>query len=355
MPNLTNSNGSSGSAINSSTSVSAFELPSRTYVNGWLALSTVCTLMGSGCLLLLMATSFRRTRLHSGANVLVINLMVMELFICGISTPIQLITTYAGLTRGHIHIDCHLWMYCQISLVWAENWAATVLAVNRLFALALPHQYKALTSKPGLVTMVILPWLIGLGGNLPTFFGIGGNFILRLTPFETCTLGINPSGTSAGYGVAWVTLGTFLPMALIGGIYIFLGGGWIVRHVLLNRKKNHVFPGQNGQAKPTGTPNKARQIALAKMLVGSYIWHCLCFLPPPILISSFPWLAMRHPLLVQLWLNKTVNICGYMISPFIFLALSTDYQTGLKDLIRIRPHRTDHASRRVPTVTSSVL
>ncbi|OQV17426.1 hypothetical protein BV898_08529 [Hypsibius exemplaris] len=191
---------------------------------------------------------------------------------------------------------------------------------------------------------------MGLGVTLPVYFGIGGALIQTTVPFRACT----PAPRPDGYGIAWFTLGSYVPLASIGLSYLSLCGRWIIRKV----QKRQRSPMQNEQAERRIAAVKARQIRLAKMLIASYLWHCMCFLPPPILLSSSPWLLGRYPMLIQLWLVKTMPMWGYVVSPFIFLALSSDYQAGVRDLLnnlRGRRRQVDTLNRRSQAfVTSTV-
>ncbi|OQV24702.1 hypothetical protein BV898_01294 [Hypsibius exemplaris] len=81
------------------------------------------------------------------------------------------------------------------------------------------------------------------------------------------------------------------------------------------------------------------------MLAVAYLWHCLCFLTPTILLSSYPWLMVRYPVPVLLWLLRTMLLCGYVVSPLIFLALNSDYQNGVKRFLNCLPGRIDDEVR----------
>ncbi|OQV17425.1 hypothetical protein BV898_08528 [Hypsibius exemplaris] len=308
------------------------------------------SICGSSLLLLLLVTSFRRRRLHSGSNILVMHLMLLDLIICGITYPLSITITYRGMRGTQVDINCHAFLYFHMSVIFTENWANLVLAINRLFAIALPFLYKKITTIPGLIFMIVLPWVMGLGVTLPVYFGIGGALIQTIFPLRACT----PAPRPDGYGIAWITLGAYVPLASIGLTYLSLCGRWIIKKV----QKRQISPMQNEQAERQTAAVKARQIRLAKMLIASYLWHCMCFLSPPILLPSFPWLLRRYPMLIQLWLLKTAPMWGYVASPFIFLALSSDYQTGVRDLLnslRGRRRQMDTSNRRSQAfVTSTV-
>ncbi|OQV17400.1 hypothetical protein BV898_08503 [Hypsibius exemplaris] len=89
------------------------------------------------------------------------------------------------------------------------------------------------------------------------------------------------------------------------------------------------------------------------MLVVTYLWHCLCFLPPPIILSMFHVFVDSHPTLVVLWLLKTIILCGYVISPVIFLSLNSDYQKGVKSLFASRRAGTNELRRHQSTLNGT--
>ncbi|OQV17402.1 hypothetical protein BV898_08505 [Hypsibius exemplaris] len=313
----------------------------------WFVFSILCSIIGTALLLLLLLASFRVKRLRSGSSILVVHLMLIELIICGVTFPIFLITTHTGLTGVHVQVNCQVFMYFFLTTIHTEYWASLVLAVNRFFALVLPHHHRKLLSKTGLIIMILIPWIVGLGVTLPLYFGIGGRFILRTSPFESCAF----MSQTSGYGIGLAFLGAYLPIGLIGLIYAVLGVRWLVGSFSKRFVAVQVVAAVGPAAAPSqgNVAAKTRRVLLLRMLVVTYLWHCLCFLPPPILISSFPGLVVSHPKLVSLWLFKTMLLCGYVVSPFIFLVLNVDYQKGVQNLFNIG-RGAIHESRGRPSI-----
>ncbi|OQV17427.1 hypothetical protein BV898_08530 [Hypsibius exemplaris] len=64
-------------------------------------------------------------------------------------TRLSMTMTYRGMRGTQVDIDCHAFLYFHMSAIYAENWANLVLAINRLFAIALPFLYKKITTTPG--------------------------------------------------------------------------------------------------------------------------------------------------------------------------------------------------------------
>ena len=59
---------------------------------------------------------------------------------------------------------------------------------------------------------------------------------------------------------------------------------------------------------------KRRHIAVAKMLVISFAWYAMCLMPSPIITTYFMrWYS--GDMMRQLWVAKTLTLCGYAASP----------------------------------------
>ncbi|OQV23083.1 hypothetical protein BV898_03129 [Hypsibius exemplaris] len=335
--NFTIENGSMNATNNISSSPLHAIHVSKAAAVGWFGFSVICCFIGSTSLLLLLATSFHVKRLRTGSNLLVIHLVLIDLLNCGISFPINIITTYQALTiDGHpshpVRLDCRHFLYMTFTLIHAETWAGLALAINRFVALTQPHHYRRLTSKVGLTLLIAIPWLAGLGLNLPTYLELVElTFIFQNAPIERCTMG----GLSSGYGKILALINSFIPYGLMGVIYIVLGGTLLVKSFRL-KIGNWLNGAQANEATTAARVARVRRGLLVKILIVTYLWHCLCFLPPPILLSSFPSLARRYVVFWQLWLVKTLALCGYMVTPFAFLALNADYRKGLKSLLLCR-------------------
>ncbi|OQV12595.1 hypothetical protein BV898_13160 [Hypsibius exemplaris] len=316
--------------FNISVKLNETEQPSRLSTDGWFFFSILASGMGSGLIILLLIASFQLERLRKGSHILLIHLMCVDLILCGVTFPISNITTYMGMRGSPIDIRCNVFMFLHLSALYAENWTSLALAISRFVALTLPYHYQYVISKRVLTFMFIMPWAIGLASNLAVYLEIGGKFVQQTVPFRVCVVAADES---FGYRFIGVTAGTYLPIALIGVIYLTLG----VRRLVKYLKGRQVSP-MAGAVPVVERPHlrtiKSRHIIMAKMLTVTFLWHCLCFLPPPTLQSGFPWLVARYPVLIQLWLFKTLALCGYVVSPFILLALSSDHRSGMRSLLR---------------------
>ncbi|OQV12349.1 hypothetical protein BV898_13377 [Hypsibius exemplaris] len=286
-------------------------------LNGWFILSISISVGGATLLLLLIASSLVHEKLHKGSRVLVIHLMTMQLLICGIFYPILNISSYLAMRHIKVNLNCTLLLFLEIATMHAEKWASLGLAVNRFVSLICPRSYRLFTSKKVLIITVTLPWLIGLGDTLPVLFQIGGEFGTS-APFGLCVL--YAAVRNGTYGIVWTTIGVYLPICLTGVLYLTL-------FARLSRRAR-VGPEER---KPSGRARakQTRQIALSKLLVASFVWYSICYLPGPIVLTQFAAFYVRD---VMLWL-RTLTLLGYAVSPVIFLCLSQEYRVGVRRLV----------------------
>ncbi|OQV12417.1 hypothetical protein BV898_13293 [Hypsibius exemplaris] len=292
----------------------------------WFILTISVSLFGSVLLVLLLSASCRfRELLLRGSCILIFHSMLIQLLICAVICPILNISSYLTLINNTTLVHCPTLIFFNTASDHTDNWAALFLAVNRFVAIVSPHHYDAWVSRKVLICMIIIPWLIGISDSLPVYFGIGGQTIIGPAgcAFETDVDGF--------YGTLWFVIGAYIPIGLMGIIYTIL----FVRIGTANRNRpNLAVPFEpNGQNARLSTTQK-RQISIAKMLIGSFAWYCICFLPGPIIVSLFPGVYAVDQML-RLWISGLLGLCGFAGCPIIFLASSADYRTGVKGLFRM--------------------
>ena len=155
---------------------------------------------------------------------------------------------------------------------------------------------------------MLLPWLIGIGITVPLYLGVGADFSWNAQT-GLCYSRVN--GNFAIYVTSWYSIGLYGPMALIGTLYLAL-----FVHLLVKRRSISM-----AESPAAATGNRVanlstgrRHVQIAKMLMISFVWFCVCFIPSPIMTGNFPWVYVKYPML-QLWMTKTLSICGYAASP----------------------------------------
>ncbi|OQV17315.1 hypothetical protein BV898_08564 [Hypsibius exemplaris] len=305
------------------------EFPSHLHVVTWFSLSIATSVGGSVMLILLLASSVYHKKLAGGSTVLIAHLMLIQLLHCAVLLPILTVNSFTALThrKDVLQLDCSVLSLIHITAIQADNWASLFLAINRYVAIVVPHFYRKLVTRNAILASLLLPWLIGVAVTLPVYFGFGGIFLWS-APCAFCAIFI--SGATSLYGaVFWPTLGTYVPIILMGMIYLALFGRLAAANSARRRSIDKTVL-KGGAA--VLLRKQERQIVIAKMLVAGYVWYSLCILPGPIILTVFPVLHSTHPMLAN-WINGFVTLCAFAASPFIFLALSSDYRSNIRRLV----------------------
>jgi hypothetical protein len=286
----------------------------------WFAFSTIISISGSSLFILLLVASFYEKKLQKGANLLIIHIMLIQLLLCALLFPILNTTSYLLLKGHRINFNCRLFLLAQVGAMNTENWASLLLAINRYVAIAMPHFYKAWVSKKVLISMIVIPWVIGIGDTLSVYLGFGANFMV-VPPFNFCII----RGTDGFIGTIWVVIGAYLPLGLMGILYsaIFIRLAIVRRFNLESRIEQDVVASVISANGISRRSKRARQISLAQMLIVSYVWYGACFLPAPVILASFPNLNRRF-FMLPLWTAKTLMLSGYAASPVSFIIILKD-------------------------------
>ena len=316
------------STVNASTSGTAWQSqsliamrPAAYYT--WLACSLVICIVVSIILLLLLVTSIHQNSLHTGSRILLVHLMLIQLIICAVFFPMQFEATHHSIVHQDApHVECQSFILFFISTCFAENWSSVIMAFNRFVAIILPHSYIRCLTKRALTVSILLPWLIGFAISIPTYFGVGAELIWNPKNGVCFT-----KKKSEVYVTAWFAVGVYCPMALMGVTYSALFLRLITkRRAVKVQSRANVSPaslrvGASVSARPTvrcRNAERRRHVQIAKMLMMSFVWYCLCFIPSPVVTTNFTDLYMRDAIL-QLWLGRTLSLFGYAASPVSIL------------------------------------
>lgn len=188
------------------------------------------------------------------------------------------------------------WIFC-----------AWLVATFRVAAIERPHQFRKWTSKPVLAATIFIPWVVCVSINLPVYFNEGASFVW--TPEQgMCWPKVTPN---KHYIHVLLSVGTYFPVAFTGIAYVTL----FIRLALRQHRMpptNRIAPVLNDRRDGT----RLRHVALAKMLLASFVWYCLCVFPSPILTSFFPQLLVRDAML-RLWLAKFLVVLAVAGSPVL--------------------------------------
>ena len=275
-------------------------------MNIWFATSVSISVFGSLMLILTLASSVRNTKLYQGSKVLIVHLLLLQLSMCGIIFPLLHANQFSRFLGTNFTLYCPLFYVMEIGIIHTENWASLLLCVNRYVAIALPHHYEKIIKKRALYAMVIIPWLIGIGNSFPLLFGYALTFIKF--PNGSCEIAMKDDIFGA---VIWAGIGAYTPLTLIGVIYIVLFVRLAVcRGTVVEKADNKDISGKSDRLKK----RRERKLVLAKILMTSYFWHCVCFIPAPVVFTLFPELVAKFAMLPN-WLIGTLIPCGYAASP----------------------------------------
>ena len=291
----------------------------------WFGFTLTVCLVASVILLLLLASSLHQNSLHTGSRLLLMHLMFIQLVICALFNTAQAALSYEAVIKKTQPIDCRLFTLFYLSVYYAENWSSALMALNRFVAIELPHHYKKWLTKYALAASMVLPWVIGFSTTLPIYLGVGADFTWN--PRN----GVCFAKASKGaYMTAWLALGIYLPMALIGVTYIALFLRLLMKRYMVSARGGVIYPALlmmpvNGHRNRVNAAVRRRHIRIAKMLMMAFVWYCLCFLPGPVITINFPALYVRDEIL-QLWLGRTFSLCGYAASPVSVSGPSNGYQ-----------------------------
>ncbi|OWA52567.1 hypothetical protein BV898_17018 [Hypsibius exemplaris] len=290
--------------------------------NTWFIFTIFVSFSGTIIILILLAASVQQRDLRVGTRILIIHLMCIQLLICSVLTPVQTIATYKVLIGQEIRLECVPLQLLQFGAMYAENWSSALLAINRFVAIQLPHHYKKLLSARIIGAMIILPWIVGIGITVPLLFGIGGIFTWNPQA------GICSAKPTGPYIVTLVALGAYVPIAVMGIVYVTICVGltWRRSRKIVGQGNPSVDITLQGARK-----TQRRQVAMTNMLVVSFLLYCICFVPSPVISTNFPHLLVGN-FMLQLWITKTLVLCNYAVNPVIFLVLSSDHRRGVSDL-----------------------
>ncbi|XP_055344779.1 adenosine receptor A3-like [Paramacrobiotus metropolitanus] len=301
---------SSNISSNSTKSLTKVEL------NIWITFQFGIGVIGAILIVVLLNTMSKLGKLKSGSGLLIAHSLTIDLTFCLIVSPVAVLPIY--LTQSHITFsyDCVFVEFFLLLIIYAGNWTNVVLAVNRLIAVALPHFYTRITSRRFSTLLLVIVWVIAFACSIPTLNFVNG---LRSGMLHSGACGLTQN-KGATFTILGAT-GTYLPIVLLGMIYISL--------FLISR----LMKGRGNLS--TDTANEIHQrlvmkkrMSLAKALFLSYVWYCICILPPAVLNMFYAtWWNKEIKLLLY---TRGAQVLGYAASPVFFFAVNPEYRKSLR-------------------------
>ncbi|XP_055336590.1 red-sensitive opsin-like [Paramacrobiotus metropolitanus] len=294
----------------------------------WFGFNISCASVSSILIILLLVVIFRTESLRHGSGLLIAHLLFVNFLICGFTQPTYLIGIFLKVNNPQepIHLNCTAFMYIHLSLFRTECFASLSMAINRFFAIVLPHYYHWMMKKSTVIAIIVMSWVCGFLIYSPTIFGIGQTYG-KFPPFYSC--GSRSNGDSVLPHLA--VFGTYIPLGTLGFLYLV-----IALSILCNRDASR-------------NQRMQKRITIAKMLCSSFVFYVCCFVPMTVGASFFPLVVFRRPE-VLMWL-VALQMLGYSGHPVVFLTLNKDYRKACRNLFgkaHIGPQKTlsrTHPSR----------
>ena len=283
-------------------------------LQNWFVVNITCNAVGTVFALLLLVAIFSGTRFHkSGAQLLIAHLILVDLAICLIHSPLNAITTFVGTmeTVSATERACSYTHFAFMATMYSGQWTSAFLAFNRFIATYFPHSYKSFFVGSVHLNMIFVAWAIGVLMNIPFFFGVGGTYG-SVPPWNGC--GIRPDENSSIYTLT-VGAGLYGPLVLGFGFYLIIFIRAIVHHFQPSRVyTTSTCPDRRRTA-------KRKRLLVAKMLFLSSLTVCLFYLPHAVYGSSYYEVISCNPEL-QLWLHELFYL-GYAVNPVSKVLIGT--------------------------------
>ncbi|OQV19308.1 hypothetical protein BV898_06726 [Hypsibius exemplaris] len=268
------------------------------------------TICGAGALAnLLLLTAILSSGAHRrGCGTLIVNIVFIELCMCAVHLPLNTVTTFQAQFHAYPEWVCP---YIHFTFQWTQqagHWSACFLALNRFVAIVCPIVYPRWTTRVAYAGMISV--------------GVGGRFAF-VAPWYSC----GPRSDGTAILPVLISFGVYLPEVLTAALYLAI----FVKVKIFGRifvRRNNIVDGL--QPKPASIVLLAkakaqRRFALAKIMLASSVWYCLCYFPNNIITStSLLRYFIANPVL-QLWI-RTVFLCGFAVNPVFFFAMSRHYR-----------------------------
>ena len=144
--------------------------------------------------------------------------------------------------------------------------------------------------------MIAISWMFGIALGTPGAFGVGSTYVRS-------QLGYCVSIVLSPLGSGLMTFQSYGANTLIGIIYIFLlyklmTSGRVMPGTVMTIRRQNILK---------------RRIAIARLLILSFVWRCVCDLPMVVALSGFPSDYVKQPLL-HLWLRFCIFM-QYAVNP----------------------------------------
>ncbi|XP_055344555.1 uncharacterized protein LOC129592523 [Paramacrobiotus metropolitanus] len=276
----------------------------RTSVIVWFTVTLLICIAGtlsSGCLITAFCV---QKHMRRASTFLIGYLLCLDLLNTAIFMPMSFVVLLMSQLGRQFQADdvCEVSIFFLVMLNCTSNWAGAFVAVSRFVAIFIPHKYEQWMKRKSLVVMVAISCAFGLLVSVPPLRNQGGYFG-RFYPLGNCAMGTKEGPLASMF----VAIGSTIPTVIQGIFYAAL----VVQMAFSQRiRKSPVI---STDAALTRTDNvQQRRRTVGRMLIVSYLWYLVCFIPVPVILTYYP-AVFRIPT-AFIWL-KTVQLCGFAGTP----------------------------------------
>ncbi|XP_055330393.1 melatonin receptor type 1B-A-like [Paramacrobiotus metropolitanus] len=253
----------------------------------------------------LLIVIYRNDNLRHGCGILIIHYLIARTVSCTFVSVFNGILQQTALPP----VYCKVQMYCQFFLRYAADWIESLVAVNRMMALSMPHHYRRMATEKVTNISALAMWVFSALWALPGSFDLGVQYVRN--PYGTCVF-----DQRGNFGRMLFFIGFYLPL-LIGAVC------YGVIYVQLIWRK---MAGTSITGGITRTLHQ-RRVRMANTMFAAFVWTVVCYLPLPVVAVAAPTSTFKYPLM-PMWLSF-VLFFGYMTTPIVFCAMNAEYRQGV--------------------------
>ncbi|OWA50702.1 hypothetical protein BV898_15211 [Hypsibius exemplaris] len=276
----------------------------------WMVCTIVVWLIGVLLNFTLLCTLVRellRRGKHSGSRVLITHQIGLDFLQVCAAPAVDIFTTYYLPTvrlRPFSPTECGL---IRVPFMWLEcvsHWSSCATAINCFVAVCFPFQYKKLCSPKSVITLMMLPWLIGGLLNIPYLDHFTGTFSAAPKWFR-CSF-VDPTHFAVS---AFLYFGFIMPMLMVTVLYTVT-----CLKMTLGQPSSKYGNERVPENPDQGVARRLRKrFTVAKSLFVSAVCYDVLYLTNPVMSWLAPQLLGGSPL-PRMWLRQVYNV-GFFVTP----------------------------------------
>ncbi|OQV14508.1 hypothetical protein BV898_11348 [Hypsibius exemplaris] len=299
---------------------------SFTSIAAWFGARIGLTVLGSILNFSILLLVYVNKRLRAGSGILIAHLVACDFVSCFVHVPINTAMPLAHALGYNLPREMCTYVYCAYTVTFvAGTWTESCLGLNRFVAVCFPQHYRYFAAKKITHGMILFCWVIGLSVQVPTAFGVTGSFAMSNGHCHT------KIDVVSSYGVFALAVSTYVPYTIIGSSCgIILLQTTFLKFYRKRKIQPRSVMGEERLPKTVGIIPSERRMAVARMLIASFVWYFLWNSPAPILTSRWPKVMAIQS--VNWWMRVTL-VVRMAFNPVIFYAMGSDYREALTALL----------------------